>query len=56
MEGFIDLDDLEKQLAKYTDSKLKLIGLFPGVSRLTGILSDDVATTILLHQVLSILK
>jgi selenocysteine lyase/cysteine desulfurase len=27
-----------------------LIGLFSGASRLTGILADDVATTILLHQ------
>lgn len=49
-DGFLDLDDLEKQLAKYTGSKQRLIGLFPAVSRMTGIHSDDVATTILLHQ------
>lgn len=49
-DGFLDLDDLEKRLNKYSDTNSKLIGLFSGVSRLTGILSDDVATTILLHQ------
>ena len=50
-EGFLDLVDLEKRLTKYTYSKRQLIGLFSGTSRLTGILADDVATTILLHQV-----
>lgn len=49
-DGFLDLDDLEKRLSKYSETNSKLIGLFSGVSRLTGILSDDVATTILLHQ------
>lgn len=49
-DGFIDLVDLEKRLNKYAETNSKLIGLFSGVSRLTGILSDDVATTILLHQ------
>lgn len=49
-DGFIDLTDLEKRLIKYLETDSKLIGLFSGVSRLTGILSDDVATTILLHQ------
>lgn len=49
-DGFLDLVDLEKRLNKYSETNSKLIGLFSGVSRLTGILSDDVATTILLHQ------
>lgn len=49
-DGFIDLTDLEKKLIKYSETDSKLIGLFSGISRLTGILSDDVATTILLHQ------
>lgn len=49
-DGFLDLVDLEKKLNKYSETNSKLIGLFSGVSRLTGILSDDVATTILLHQ------
>lgn len=54
-EGFLDLVNLEKRLTKYAETNCKLIGLFSGVSRLTGILSDDVATTILLHQVQIIL-
>lgn len=49
-DGFLDLVDLEKRLNKYSETNSKLIGLFSGVSKLTGILSDDVATTILLHQ------
>lgn len=49
-DGFLDLVDLEKRLNKYAETNSKLVGLFSGVSRLTGILSDDVATTILLHQ------
>lgn len=49
-DGFLDLVDLEKRLNKYSETNSKLIGLFAGVSRQTGILSDDVATTILLHQ------
>jgi selenocysteine lyase/cysteine desulfurase len=49
-DGFLDLVDLEKRLSKYAETNSKLVGLFSGVSRLTGILSDDVATTILLHQ------
>lgn len=49
-EGYLDLVDLEKKLSSYAESHRRLIGLFSGVSRLTGILADDVATTILLHQ------
>jgi selenocysteine lyase/cysteine desulfurase len=49
-DGFLDLVDLEKRLGKFADTNSKLIGLFSGMSRQTGILSDDVATTILLHQ------
>jgi selenocysteine lyase/cysteine desulfurase len=48
-DGFIDLVDLETKLKKYPNSN-NLIGIFPGVSRINSILSDDVATTILLHQ------
>lgn len=50
-EGFLDLVDLEQKLANFYESGRKLMGLFSGSSRLTGIFSDDVATTILLHQV-----
>ncbi|XP_035897076.1 uncharacterized protein LOC118505424 isoform X4 [Anopheles stephensi] len=49
-EGFLDLVDLEKRLQHYAESRRKMVGLFSGASRLTGILADDVATTILLHQ------
>uniref|UniRef100_A0AAG5CP81 Aminotransferase class V domain-containing protein n=1 Tax=Anopheles atroparvus TaxID=41427 RepID=A0AAG5CP81_ANOAO len=49
-EGFLDLVDLEKRLQHYSENRRKMVGLFSGASRLTGILADDVATTILLHQ------
>lgn len=49
-EGFLDLVDLEKRLLQYSDGKRMMVGMFSGASRLTGILADDVATTILLHQ------
>uniref|UniRef100_A0A336LW48 CSON006245 protein n=1 Tax=Culicoides sonorensis TaxID=179676 RepID=A0A336LW48_CULSO len=49
-EGFLDLTDLERRLQYYTETKRPLVGYFTGVSRLTGMLADDVATTILLHQ------
>ncbi|KFB46700.1 AGAP003084-PA-like protein [Anopheles sinensis] len=49
-EGFLDLVDLEKRLQHYSEGRRKMVGLFSGASRLTGILADDVATTILLHQ------
>ncbi|XP_053686074.1 uncharacterized protein LOC128735612 isoform X1 [Sabethes cyaneus] len=49
-EGFLDLVDLEKRLLQFNDPKRMMVGLFSGASRLTGILADDVATTILLHQ------
>lgn len=55
-DGYLDLVDLEKRLAMFGggcggEGNRKLIGLFSSASRLTGILADDVATTILLHQV-----
>ncbi|KAG5670456.1 hypothetical protein PVAND_000719 [Polypedilum vanderplanki] len=50
IDGFLDLVDLERKLCLYKESGCKLVGLFSTVSRLTGILADDVATTILLHQ------
>lgn len=48
----MDLVDLEKKLAGHSrDGRRRLVGLFSGASRVSGILADDVATTILLHQV-----
>lgn len=49
-EGFLDLVDLEKRLLQYSEGRRMMVGMFSGASRLTGILADDVATTILLHQ------
>lgn len=50
-EGYLDLFDLEKKLVCHVESRRQLIGLFAGASRMSGIVADDVATTILLHQV-----
>lgn len=49
-EGFLDLTDLERRLQYYAETKRPLVGFFTSVSRLTGMLADDVATSILLHQ------
>ncbi|KAB0799551.1 hypothetical protein PPYR_07431 [Photinus pyralis] len=49
-EGFLDLHDLEDQLRLQCSSGRPLIGLFPVASNITGIIADDVATTLLLHQ------
>ncbi|CAG4960891.1 unnamed protein product [Colias eurytheme] len=49
-EGFIDLNNLEHKLQTKSDSGKLLIGFFPAASKLTGVLADDVATTLILHQ------
>ena len=52
-EGFLDLQDLEEQLAAHQASQAsgrQLIGCFSAASNITGIVTDDVATTLLLHQ------
>lgn len=49
-EGFIDLNNLEQRLQQNTGSGKRMIGFFPAASKLTGVLADDVATTLLLHQ------
>ncbi|KAK5644216.1 hypothetical protein RI129_008061 [Pyrocoelia pectoralis] len=49
-EGFLDLNDLEQQLRIQCSTGRPLIGLFPVASNITGIIADDVATTLLLHQ------
>lgn len=47
----LDLTDLEMKLALYQKSgQTTLIGCFSAASSTTGILADDIATTILLHQ------
>lgn len=49
-EGFIDLNNLELRLQENTGTGKRMIGFFPAASKLTGVLADDVATTLLLHQ------
>ncbi|XP_028172811.1 uncharacterized protein LOC114361819 isoform X1 [Ostrinia furnacalis] len=49
-EGFIDLNNLEQKLQLHAGTGKKMIGFFPAASKLTGVLADDVATTLLLHQ------
>lgn len=49
-EGLLDLADLENQLTMHQNCGRQLIGCFSVASSVTGILIDDVACTILLHQ------
>ena len=48
-DGRIDLADLEAKLVQYRDRTLK-IGSFSAASNVTGIISDDIAITTLLHR------
>lgn len=50
-EGFLDLNELERGLAKMrAEGIAQMIGCFGAASCITGVLADDVATTLLLHQ------
>lgn len=49
-EGFLNLNDLEEHLRQYQNSGRQLIGCFTAASNITGVLSDDIASTVLLHQ------
>ncbi|XP_072386155.1 uncharacterized protein [Diabrotica undecimpunctata] len=49
-EGLLDLTDLENQLKFYQNAGRQIIGCFSVASSVTGIVIDDVACTILLHQ------
>ncbi|CAH0560225.1 unnamed protein product [Brassicogethes aeneus] len=49
-DGILDLADLENQLRFYQNSGKQLIGCFSIASSVTGIIIDDIACTILLHQ------
>ncbi|KAG7198611.1 hypothetical protein KM043_005972 [Ampulex compressa] len=50
-EGFLDLNDLERGLLKVRgEGVAQIIGCFSAASCITGVLADDVATTLLLHQ------
>ncbi|KZC07472.1 tRNA 2-thiocytidine biosynthesis protein TtcA [Dufourea novaeangliae] len=50
-EGFLDLNDLERRLVNVrAEGVTQMIGCFSAASCITGVLADDVATTLLLHQ------
>lgn len=50
-EGFLDLNDLERSLMKMrAEGVTQMIGCFSAASCITGVLADEVATTLLLHQ------
>ena len=51
-EGFLDLNDLESKLLreKSDDPSLRIVGYFSAASCITGVLTDDVATALLLRQ------
>lgn len=51
-EGFIDLVDLENKLQLYQSVSpgAQVIGCFSAASNVSGILADDIATTLILHQ------
>lgn len=50
-EGFLDLNDLDRSLIKMrSEGVTQMIGCFSAASCITGVLADDVATTLLLHQ------
>ncbi|XP_017772669.1 PREDICTED: uncharacterized protein LOC108559823 [Nicrophorus vespilloides] len=49
-QNFLDLNDLDDELKLYQHSNRQLIGCFSATSNVTGILVDDIAATMLLHQ------
>ncbi|XP_065157950.1 uncharacterized protein [Atheta coriaria] len=49
-QNHLDLNDLEEQLKLHRNSGRQLVGCFAATSSVTGILVDDVAATMLLHQ------
>lgn len=51
-EGFLDLNDLERKLEseRKENSTARMVGYFSAASCITGVLADDVATTLLLRQ------
>nr|CAB3260581.1 uncharacterized protein LOC100175538 [Phallusia mammillata] len=48
--GYINLHHLEEGLKSYKETGLKMIGCFSAVSNVTGIISDTVAISSLLHK------
>ncbi|XP_054721621.1 uncharacterized protein LOC129231354 [Uloborus diversus] len=50
VNGLVDLKCLENELQKYSGKDCHLIGSFSAASNITGILTDDIAVSILLHR------
>lgn len=49
-QNYLDLDDLRDQLKLYQNSGKLMIGCFSAISNVTGIITDDIACTTLLHE------
>ncbi|XP_066286673.1 uncharacterized protein [Branchiostoma lanceolatum] len=49
-EGLLDLEDLEAKLKAWQSCGSQLIGAFSAASNVTGILTDTVQTSVLLHK------
>jgi selenocysteine lyase/cysteine desulfurase len=49
-DGFLDLNALRCQLEAHAPLARQMIGCFSAASNITGVLADDIATTLLLHQ------
>lgn len=49
-QNFLDLDGLRDQLKAYQNAGRQMIGCFSAVSSVTGIIIDDIACTMLLHE------
>lgn len=49
-DGHLDLLELERRLREHAGRGRSLVGCFSAASNVTGIMADDVATTLLLHQ------
>lgn len=44
------MNNLELRLQEHSGTGQQMIGFFAAASKLTGVLADDVATTVILHQ------
>ncbi|XP_022086161.1 uncharacterized protein LOC110976840 [Acanthaster planci] len=49
-DGLVDTNCLEAELKKWHTSGHQLIGCFSAASNITGILTDDIKVTVMLHQ------
>lgn len=49
-QNYLDLEDLRDQLKLHQNSGRTMIGCFSAASSVTGVITDDVACTMLLHE------